>query len=410
VRRTLTLVACLLAALAAAGPAGASLRPLQWSLDAIGIDRAWAETLGDPSVVIAIVDTGIDYTNPAFAGRVVLGPDLADGDDDPMDTYGHGTAVAALAAASPESGGIAGVCPRCTLLAVKVARDGSGEITKAASAAGIIWAADHGADVINLSFGGPDPDPAQRAAVEYAWQHGVVVVASAGNGGTRARQYPAAYDHVVSVAASDRNDRPAALSSFGGWVDLVAPGVTLLAPSLLGGSQPWTGTSFATPLVAGVAGLVRTLLPGATTDQVVTALLAGTVPLRPRLFGHERRFARGRVDLPMLLEKLPFVGRPTLTITRLAVPLAREGTQFTVRADVLRDDLGRPLARGTVRCAARLAGRGLRVAAAVLVNGAARCTWRLPAGSRKKTVRGTIRISADGFAVAHEFTALVYRR
>ena len=188
-----------------------SLRPLQWSLTTIGIDELWEATLGDPSVTIAIVDTGVDYTHPEFAGRIVLGPDLADGDEDPIDTEGHGTAVAALAAAADDGQGIVGACPRCSVVAVKVAPDGSGAITKFASAAGIVWAADHGADVINLSFGGIDPDDVQRDAVAYAHARGAIVVASAGNRGKGGVQYPAAYEQVVAVGASDRNDRPTPL-------------------------------------------------------------------------------------------------------------------------------------------------------------------------------------------------------
>ncbi len=390
-----------------AGLPADSLRNLQWSLDAIGIDRLWGETLGDPGVSIAIVDTGVDYTHPELAGRVVLGPDLADGDEDPVDTHGHGTAVAALAAAADDGEGIVGACPRCTVLAVKVAPGDSGEITKFASAAGIVWAADNGADVINLSFGGTDPDDVQRDAIAYAQARGAVVVASAGNHGSRAVQFPAAYEGVVAVGASDRSDRPTSLTSYGPWVDLAAPGVTLLAPSLLGGALPRTGTSFATPLVAGVAALVSSLRPAVAGADLARAVLAGTVPLRRALFGRERPFARGRIDVPTLLGKLAALGSPTLTIGRVVVPFGVEGRRLTVRASVLRDDTGAPLATGNVGCTARVAGRPLRALSATLTTGSARCTWRLPSRTRGRALSGRLTVSANGFAASQEFVAPV---
>ena len=386
-----------------------SLRPLQWSLTTIGIDELWEATLGDPSVTIAIVDTGVDYTHPEFAGRIVLGPDLADGDEDPIDTEGHGTAVAALAAASDDGQGIVGACPRCSVVAVKVAPDGSGAITKFASAAGIVWAADHGADVINLSFGGTDPDDVQRDAVAYAHSRGAIVVASAGNRGKGGVQYPAAYEQVIAVGASDRNDRPTPLTSYGPWVDLAAPGVTLLAPSLAGGAVPRTGTSFAAPLVAGIAGLVASLRPNATPAETTTAVLAGTVPLRPALYGRDRPMARGRLHVPMLLAKLAALGSPTPTIARVVVPLAVSGRRLTVRARVLRDDTGNPLTTGNLRCSGRLGKLQLATVAVGLGSGSARCTWRLPAGSGGRTLSGSLAIESAGFTARHDFTAPVHR-
>ena len=237
-----------------AGVADDPFLSLQWSLARIGAEQAWAGGTGDAAVVIAIVDTGIDYTHPDLAGKVILGPDLANGDDDPIDPHGHGTAVAGIAAARAGDGlGIAGVCPGCTLMAVKVVRDGGTEATKFDSAQGIVWAADHGADVINLSLSGPTDSPLQRDAVAYAAGKGVVLVAAAGNDGNDALQYPAAYEDVLAVAASTDRDRLASFSSRGEWVDLAAPGTSILSAAAGAYARVW-GTSFAAPIVAGAAG------------------------------------------------------------------------------------------------------------------------------------------------------------
>lgn len=271
----------------------------QWHLGRIGAQAAWAVTQGSAAVTIAIVDTGIDYTHPDLAGKVILGPDLGDGDADPRDTHGHGTHVAGIAAATADNGiGVAGVCPGCSLLAVKVFPDGSGSAWDYLVAQGIVWAVDSGAQVINLSLGGPDQSAVTRSAVDYAWSRGAIVVGAAGNSGTSAPNYPGAYDNAIGVVATTSTDARASYSNYGPWADVAAPGSGILSTVPGGGYASWSGTSMATPVVAGTAGLAFSALGGGAA-AVRAALEAGVVDLGAP--GRDDQFGWGRIDLAKLL-------------------------------------------------------------------------------------------------------------
>jgi thermitase len=231
---------------------------------------AWDAVLGDPDVVIAILDSGVDRTHPELAAKVVSpGHDFANDDDDATDDHWHGTHVAGIAAADTNNAeGIAGVARNCKILPVKVAgSDGTGYYSWIID--GIIWAVDQGADVINLSMGGDIDDPFLEDACAYAFDRGVVVVASAGNEFGGPVLYPAAYDsYVLAVAATDYSDQPADFSSAGPQVDVAAPGVYILGPApqwYVGkGNLPYvfaSGTSQAAPHVSGMAALIKSLKP-----------------------------------------------------------------------------------------------------------------------------------------------------
>lgn len=234
-----------------------------------------------PGVVVAVLDTGIWTSHPAPAGAPLPGVDLVDADGDPDDENGHGTAVAAR---------VSSACPSCRILPVRVLSS-SGSAPWARVAAGVVWAVDHGASVINVSIAGPGGSEALRDAIDYAVARDVVVIASAGNRGDTAPQYPAAYDGVVAVAAST-GEHLADWSSRGDWVDVAAPGCSPLP--MIAGTDAWAcGTSFAAPLAAGLAGLARSMdgaASAATIARRLPALLAsaraleGTVRIsgRPR--------------------------------------------------------------------------------------------------------------------------------
>ncbi|MCL4289377.1 MAG: S8 family serine peptidase [Thermoleophilia bacterium] len=391
---------------------------LQWSLGQIGAAEAWAGGTGDPTVVIAVIDTGIDYVHPDLAGKVILGPDFANGDVDPIDPHGHGTAVAGIAAARAGNGlGIAGVCPGCTLMAIKVVRDGSTEATKFDTAQGIVWAADHGADVINLSLSGPTDSPLQREAVAYAAARGVVLVAAAGNDGDAKLQYPAAYEEVVAVAASTDRDRLAPFSTRGGWIDLAAPGTKLLATAA-GAYARVSGTSFSAPVVGGAAGLLLSRLPALGPDAIRAALVTGTRPLADE----EVR----RLDLAYALRRALDPGAPlepdpplTLTIARFAISPGswfvagfdppEPGRVFAAAARVVRDDTGEIVESGRISCRARIGARHLRVVRAAFARGVALCTWRVPAGAAGKRVSGTVEPSFREARAVRAFTTRVAR-
>lgn len=227
------------------------LRPQQWGLDRIGAKPGMPS--GD-GVVVAVVDTGVDGTHPDLEGRVLEGVDLVEGGDGRVDPNGHGTHIAGIIAAVADNGiGVEGVTPGAYILPVRVlGPDGVGD--HATIAEGVVWAVDRGADVINLSLGGPESSEALEYAVSYAVERGVAVVAAAGNDGPGSQEvYPAAYPGVVGVAASSFDDSPTLFSSTGPWVDLAAPGLGIVS-TLPGGGYGWlSGSSQAAAFVSGAA-------------------------------------------------------------------------------------------------------------------------------------------------------------
>ena len=249
---------------------GPGIQPQTTAGADIKATTAWDSAKGDPEVIIAILDSGVDMTHPDLTAKVVSpGHDFANDDDDATDDHWHGTHVAGVAAADTNNAeGIAGVARNCKILPVKVAgADGTGFYSWIIE--GIIWAADQGADVINLSMGGDFDDPFLEDACKYAFDRGVVVVASAGNDFGGPVLYPAAYDsYVLAVAATDYNDEPADFSSSGPQVDVAAPAVYILGPApqwYVGEAYlPYvfaSGTSQAAPHVSGMAALIKSLKP-----------------------------------------------------------------------------------------------------------------------------------------------------
>jgi subtilisin family serine protease len=323
----------------------------QWYVDSgsgvdIRLPLAWDVQKGSASVVIAILDTGVDTGHPDLASKLWHNPgeipgngidddgngyvdddrgwDFGDGDNDPDPTpifdpdYGidvafHGTFCAGIAAAATDNAeGIAGAGWNCRVMALK-ASDAAGDFTTAALTGGFEYAAAMGASVLSMSFGGPgDPGVPEyfQALVDMANAAGVVCVAAAGNDGTNALVYPAACQHVTAVAATDEYGDRASFSNWGSYVDVAAPGASMW--SAINRNYPiddWSavfyeylwgwddvnpymygdGTSFACPLTAGVAGLIRSFLPGLTPQQVAARLVetgdavAFDEPIGPRV-------------------------------------------------------------------------------------------------------------------------------
>lgn len=223
---------------------------------------AWDVTTGSPGVKIAILDTGIDQNHPDISNKIVANQNFTTSST-VDDFFGHGTHTAGIAAAvTNNSNGVAGVGYNSSLMNVKVLDDtGSGYYSWVAN--GITWATDNGAKVISMSLGGSSGSQVLQDAVNYAVANGVVVVAAAGNNGNSARSYPAYYSGAIAVAATDSNDNRASWSSYGSWVDVAAPGVDIYSTlpthsNQMGGVNygSLSGTSMATPHVAGLAALV----------------------------------------------------------------------------------------------------------------------------------------------------------
>jgi subtilisin family serine protease len=243
---------------------------------------------------VAVVDSGVDPSQPDLQGALVAGADFADSSGSTADQYGHGTMVAGvIAARGNNSQGVAGVCWSCLVMPIKVL-DANGSGSGASVADGIRWATDHGANVINLSIVLSAPDPAVADAIAYAHDHGVLVVAAAGNAGTGDATYPSAYPGVVSVAATDDADHLYPWSSYGSWVTLAAPGCSMTT-TLGGGFANFCGTSAAAPLVAGLAALGYEA--GASSEANLEAALERTAVPLPGSVGS------GRVDALQLLKQ-----------------------------------------------------------------------------------------------------------
>src|SRR6266849_1166210 len=235
-------------------------------------------------IVVAVIDTGIDASQPILAGRVVAGYDTLGGDASTGDGGWHGTAIASIVAgASGNGGGVTSYCDPCRVMPVK-ALAGSGEGLDADIARGVGWAVDHGARVLNLSLEGDSEDPVLRAAIRYAYTKGVVVVAAAGNQGTTSPTYPAADRFAIGVAATDSADHLYPWSNRGRWVALAAPGVDLSGvPG--GGTFAFAGTSAAAAVVSGAAGLCLTSAPTLTPALVRRALVEAATPIAGMRFG-----------------------------------------------------------------------------------------------------------------------------
>jgi thermitase len=223
--------------------------------------EGWDYTRGDSKVIIAILDSGITFNHPEFSGRVLPGYDFINNDADASDDHGHGTHTAGIIGAGIDNGlGMAGICPQCTLLPVKVLNYNNAG-TWSSVAQGIIYATDQGARVINLSLGATVSSKTLETAVSYAVERNVLVVAAAGNTGADRKFYPAALDGVLAVSATDADDQRWVLSNMGEYIDLAAPGHAVYSTyndlqNYYSGYNYMSGTSMAAPHVAGLAGLL----------------------------------------------------------------------------------------------------------------------------------------------------------
>lgn len=252
----------------------------QWAWSKIQAPQAWDVTQGSSSAVIAIVDTGVQRNHPDLDAKIVAGYDYVDNDAAPDDGNGHGTHVAGTSAAETNnSTGGAGTCPLCKVMPVRVL-DNNGSGTLANVANGITWAADNGAKVINMSLGGSGGSTTLENAVNYAWNKGVFLACAAGNENTSSPSYPAYYSNCFAVASTNSSDARSSFSNYGSWVEVAAPGEQIYSTWLNSGYNTISGTSMATPHVAGLAGLLSSqgLTNAQIRDRICTSAddIAGT--------------------------------------------------------------------------------------------------------------------------------------
>ena len=289
----------------------------QWAHQNIQSEPAWDIESGDPNVVIAVVDTGVDWDHPDLAANIwnntdeiidgtdtdnngyiddVRGYDFVDTaasvypgedgtvrDNDPMDFHGHGTHCSGIAAAvANNSIGVAGVSWSCKIMPVRAGyKDpaGYGSLEADDAALAIIYAADNGANIISMSWGDYFISDTIKTAIDYAYSKGVVLVAAAGNDNVNWKMYPAGFDNVIAVAATNSVDGKASWSNYGSWVDVSAPGVGIYSTVFNDAYTSWSGTSMSTPFVAGLAGLILSKNSTFTNEEVRNVLRSTTDPV-----------------------------------------------------------------------------------------------------------------------------------
>ena len=286
----------------------------QWALEKMQAEHAWDVTTGGADVIVAVLDTGADYNHRDLKDNMWInqaelsGDQGIDDDDngfiddvygynfiynnsDPFDDHGHGTHCSGIiAAAGNNSLDVAGVCWNAKIMALKFI--GSlGDGTTADAVLAIYYAVQNGADILSNSWGSYGESQSLQEALDYARSRGVIIVASAGNGNSDSPQYPAAYDHVISVAATDPDDQKWFLSNYGDWIDIAAPGAEILSlkpADAPGGAQSTytvtsSGTSMAAPQVAGACALILAANPFFKYSRVYDIITGATDPISPEI-------------------------------------------------------------------------------------------------------------------------------
>ncbi|WNS43792.1 S8 family peptidase [Paenibacillus sp. MMS20-IR301] len=272
----------------------------QWNLPAIETGQGWNLSKGSKEVIVAVVDTGVQGNHPDLAGRLLTGYNAITSGSTPDDDVGHGTHVAGIIGALTNNGeGVAGISWYNKILPVK-ALDNSGAGTTYSVAEGIIWAADHGAKVINLSLGNYADSQFLHDAIKYAYDRDIVIVSASGNDNTERPGYPAAYEEVIAVAATNSTGDRASFSNYGDYIDVAAPGESIASTYPDNQYAALSGTSMASPHVAALAGLVRSLNPALTNKEVMELLTANAVDLGDA--GHDKYYGWGQVDIYKTLQ------------------------------------------------------------------------------------------------------------
>src|SRR5438445_4612337 len=271
----------------------------QWALPRIAWDQVFGNVTPSGTAKVALLDTGVDALHPDLAGKVVPGTSILDGSNGMTDPSGHGTWLAGIIAAQTDNvpvEGIAGVAyTGVTVLPVTVLNV-NGEGQDSDVIAGVIWAADHGADVILMAFSNPGFSPNLQDAIDYAWSKGIVLVAAVGNGAVSDPTFPAGDRGVMGVAATDANDALAYFSNDGQAVFIAAPGVDIVTTDIGDAYVTVSGTSTSAAIVAGAAALMKAVDPTLTNGIIVGRLARNADPA-----GTQSPTGNGRINLPRAL-------------------------------------------------------------------------------------------------------------
>jgi thermitase len=271
----------------------------QWNLPSIRTELGWKMTKGSEEVIVAVLDTGVQLDHPDLSGRMAEGYNVV-GDGPPDDDVGHGTHVAGVISAAVNNGeGVAGMSWYNKVMPIKVL-DSSGTGTTYSVAEGLIWAVDHGAKVVNMSLGNYASAEFLHDAIRYAYDHDVVLIAASGNDDTDRPGFPAAYPEVFAVAATSENGEKASFSNYGDYIDVAAPGDNI--PSTYPGNQyaALSGTSMASPHVAALAGLIRTMNPSLSNEEVMAIMRETATDLGEA--GKDIYYGYGQIDVARALQ------------------------------------------------------------------------------------------------------------
>ncbi|KZB91488.1 peptidase S8 [Bacillus sp. VT 712] len=272
----------------------------QWNLSAIQAEAGWDITKGDEHIIIAVINTGVDLDHPDLRRRLTNGYNVLLNNNFPDDDNGHGTHVSGIIASETNNHeGLAGVTWYNKIMPIK-AMGAKGYGTTFDIAKGIFWAVDHGADIINMSLGNYQHSSLLKEAIDYAYNKNVVLIAAAGNENTMQPSYPAAFPNVLSVAAVSYTGQRAFFSNYGDYIDVSAPGVQI--PSTYFNQQyaALSGTSMASPHVAGLAGLLLSANPNLTNQEVIEIIKNSTYDLG--IPGTDNEFGNGLINVKNGLE------------------------------------------------------------------------------------------------------------
>lgn len=275
----------------------------QWSLNKIKAPQAWDINPGGSAVVVAVIDNAIQTTHPDLTANMVAGKDMSDSADTdpnpPNATFAHGTHVAGIVGAV--SNNIRGISSagnnKVKVMPIKATPDNGLANSIYFGYEGIVWAVDHGAKIISMSWGGQGFSNVEKEIIDYAHSQGVVLVAAAGNDNSTTLTYPASYDHVISVASTDTNDVKSSFSTFNELVDISAPGRAILSTLPYDRYGNASGTSMATPLVAAYLGYLWSAFPSLTPAQLEQLMKSSADNIYGVNPTHINRLGAGRINL-----------------------------------------------------------------------------------------------------------------
>jgi subtilisin family serine protease len=301
--------------------------PQAWHLNVLDLFSTWDITGGSAAVTIAILDSGVDPDHPDLAGKLVAGWNFYNNNPDTTDVYGHGTKVAGAAAAAGDNGlGVVGPAYANPIMPIRVTAT-NGWALDSAIINGLIWAADNGAKVANVSFGGVHQSSGIRSAAQYFMSKGGIVTASAGNYGTDDGSSDNPY--VISVSATSSADTRTSWSSFGSYIDVAAPGSGIYTTINEGGYGPASGTSFSAPVTAGVTGLIFAANPDLTPQEAEQILEGNAEDLGTPGFDIEYGWGRVNALNAVMAAAAGGGGMPDLTPPTVTVTAPAEGANLS---------------------------------------------------------------------------------